>query len=188
MPHTWHDARLVEKTHYSFISIHMPHTWHDPTLECFSLWLANFNPHATYVAWLSIPPNTSSMILFQSTCHIRGMTLRGHSRSAPGHHFNPHATYVAWPPPVRQIRQAMTISIHMPHTWHDGICKIHFRSRFISIHMPHTWHDRASVRARLRSGYFNPHATYVAWPSGRACTVYAVNFNPHATYVAWQQN
>ena len=35
----------------------------------------------------------------------------------------------------------LTISIHMPHTWHDGVegqCLVVID---ISIHMPHTWHD-----------------------------------------------
>ena len=30
MPHTWHDAGVLEYTpKCSIISIHMPHTWHD---------------------------------------------------------------------------------------------------------------------------------------------------------------
>ncbi len=56
---------------------------------------------------------------FQSTCHIRGMTLRE----------------------ARQIQDSR-ISIHMPHTWHDAICMVGMSGRLsISIHMPHTWHD-----------------------------------------------
>ena len=80
--------------------------------------------------------------LFQSTCHIRGMTeLRARSIGA------------------------FIISIHMPHTWHDVVVFLltrtvvfqstcHIRGmtqpdvdfgilHFISIHMPHTWHDAA---------------------------------------------
>ena len=77
---------------------------------------------------------------FQSTCHIRGMTLLFNSATA-----------------------AEGISIHMPHTWHDTCCRtyaqtVRFQStchirgmthrllapadkHLISIHMPHTWHD-----------------------------------------------
>ena len=32
----------------------------------------------------------------------------------------------------------------------------------ISIHMPHTWHDATSGAKTRSTGYFNPHATYVA--------------------------
>ncbi len=86
----------------------------------------------------------SQFFQFQSTCHIRGMTL-DHLVVADS---------------------AAGISIHMPHTWHDGrssrkrstSCSFqstcHIRGMtaqrvilekctFISIHMPHTWHDDA---------------------------------------------
>ena len=57
------------------ISIHMPHTWHDPIAAVL----------------------TAKATIFQSTCHIRGMT-------------------------VGQCCFLLLrfISIHMPHTWHDG--------------------------------------------------------------------
>ena len=55
------------------ISIHMPHTWHDV--------------FARYI---------SAAALFQSTCHIRGMTIEKYD-----------------------LALACIISIHMPHTWHD---------------------------------------------------------------------
>ena len=56
------------------ISIHMPHTWHD-----------------VFAAQRLIV-----RMIFQSTCHIRGMT-------------------------AQEVldRVQMEISIHMPHTWHD---------------------------------------------------------------------
>ena len=73
MPHTWHDLVTKEDVPHTLISIHMPHTWHD-----------------------SIRPAARSLRdLFQSTCHIRGMTFP--TRRADRHldYFNPHATYVA---------------------------------------------------------------------------------------------
>ena len=32
----------------------------------------------------------------------------------------------------------------------------------ISIHMPHTWHDESLMRILVINDNFNPHATYVA--------------------------
>ena len=81
----------------------------------------------------------SKACIFQSTCHIRGMTLRTTAGD-----------------------DAVNISIHMPHTWHDNKLDRRAMDKFISIHMPHTWHD---ARDRTRSPSpldFNPHATYVA--------------------------
>ena len=37
-----------------------------------------------------------------------------------------------------------------------------FTKGAISIHMPHTWHDATSGAKTRSTGYFNPHATYVA--------------------------
>ena len=58
----------------AFISIHMPHTWHDTVIAAAVVVRAKF----------------------QSTCHIRGMTI-------------PHLLSAV----------LLRISIHMPHTWHD---------------------------------------------------------------------
>ena len=74
MPHTWHDVRRkLENCFAHNISIHMPHTCHDNTVGL---------SYGIYA-------------LFQSTCHIRGMTFMGHKSIATTTHFNPHATYVA---------------------------------------------------------------------------------------------
>ena len=78
MPHTWHDITPGTPQQPVIISIHMPHTWHD-TLSSFT---------------------TSMVSLFQSTCHIRGMTV--------------------W---TLRIFADKHISIHMPHTWHDAPIK-----------------------------------------------------------------
>ena len=56
----------------------------------------------------------------------------------------------------------LLISIHMPHTWHDVWRCDCGREIEISIHMPHTWHDPRALVQTQRTGYFNPHATYVA--------------------------
>ena len=231
MPHTWHDNNSVHLIHPPFvfqstchirgmtyallllhvqpwISIHMPHTWHD-IHEWNLLWLYlnfnphatyvawhltqnhnttihNFNPHATYVAWPSIKPLLDLLKIFQSTCHIRGMTGNTagsaqkkyisihmphtwHDPRVPWgcparSYFNPHATYVAWPL-SRSIWQSIArISIHMPHTWHDPSHTVTAVPLIISIHMPHTWHDFRNVRNDGKNMHFNPHATYVAWP------------------------
>ena len=69
-----HTGMLLHIRHR--ISIHMPHTWHDVP--------------ATLVDILEIS--------FQSTCHIRGMTVAG-----------------------GRYARKLTISIHMPHTWHDAV-------------------------------------------------------------------
>ena len=55
-----------------------------------------------------------------------------------------------------------SISIHMPHTWHDILLFQLVRPADISIHMPHTWHDVSPARQMPREFDFNPHATYVA--------------------------
>ena len=131
-------------------------------------------------------------LLFQSTCHIRGMTC-----------------ITPMPAPFRGI------SIHMPHTWHDlsippntssmilfqSTCHIrgmtrtafscasskqfqstcHIRgmtatycvtcaSKKISIHMPHTWHDVLSgghVGVK-RISIHMPHTWHDSGHGGRA--------------------
>ena len=82
----------------------MPHTWHDfKSLFRFA-----------------------SVRLFQSTCHIRGMTREGYRDMTDG-----------------------IISIHMPHTWHDRVCDSWRNGEIISIHMPHTWHDAHRFFVRI---------------------------------------
>ena len=76
---------------------------------------------------------------FQSTCHIRGMTRRGY-RGATCCVFQSTC----------HIR-GMTLSTTAIHLYFS-----------ISIHMPHTWHDKRMARHALHQFHFNPHATYVA--------------------------
>ena len=73
MPHTWHDLPPLLQPDGPFISIHMPHTWHD----------------TMYTG------SSNSTFPFQSTCHIRGMTLSDEAFNSAAENFNPHATYVA---------------------------------------------------------------------------------------------
>ena len=95
MPHTWHDVMQDNYTLQTEISIHMPHTWHDhqPDEAHRRVLISIHMPHTwhDYAAWADAVRK-----IFQSTCHIRGMT-----------HDEKHPDDVA------------TISIHMPHTWHD---------------------------------------------------------------------
>ena len=139
MPHTWHDGKQYLGQRDTVISIHMPHTWHD------------VNTFAFY----------SAIRKFQSTCHIRGMTIT---------EFFDHLGRV--------------ISIHMPHTWHDPTLVCPFFNFIISIHMPHTWHDVClqPCRARFRISIHMPHTWHDGLPL-RLCAL-RPNFNPHATYVA----
>ena len=54
MPHTWHDVACAVSIWAAIsISIHMPHTWHDTDGIT----------------------SAALMLSFQSTCHIRGMTV-----------------------------------------------------------------------------------------------------------------
>ena len=141
MPHTWHDLPSSSVVHpFRFISIHMPHTWHDRIMQ-----------NVTFVPFG-----------FQSTCHIRGMTVFMHSqmqmRTISIH--MPHTWH-----DLLATRQngVIIISIHMPHTWHDVFfCPAALIQALISIHMPHTWHDRYLLQYRTDCDNFNPHATYVA--------------------------
>ena len=105
----------------------MPHTWHD----------------------MSRIGILSRSRIFQSTCHIRGMThLLGHicvqlviSIHMPHtwHDFKAALFLVDFPP----------ISIHMPHTWHDDVIgRPNLSDESISIHMPHTWHDTEKERRK----------------------------------------
>ena len=125
---------------FEIISIHMPHTWHDGATR-------------TYAATEAV---------FQSTCHIRGMTslpgLRSYTTKISIH--MPHTWHDGSPCGPRRLH---AISIHMPHTWHDGRQVCTLRHQFdISIHMPHTWHDHIDTKKAPRLIDFNPHATYVA--------------------------
>ena len=59
--------------------------------------------------------------------------------------------------------KSVSISIHMPHTWHDANALVPpIMLISISIHMPHTWHDPSPPLMPSSPTYFNPHATYVA--------------------------
>ena len=66
------DAPALERL-VCTISIHMPHTWHDRTRKA----------------------GNEENVVFQSTCHIRGMTQRKDATIYFSNDFNPHATYVA---------------------------------------------------------------------------------------------
>ena len=144
------------------ISIHMPHTWHDTDTRC----------------------RSCTRKTFQSTCHIRGMTIRCRVLRAgkiisihmphTWHDHQQHALFVVGGISIHMphtwhdsaalpVCSPTAISIHMPHTWHDRRCARRGRSRpSISIHMPHTWHDQNQSRFLPPAFYFNPHATYVA--------------------------
>ena len=105
----------------------------------------------------------SAAALFQSTCHIRGMTGCPPDGSCTSH-ISIHMPHT-WHDDCRNsLNNGIDISIHMPHTWHDCLHGLKFRLLIaISIHMPHTWHDAiARVCASPCCIYFNPHATYVA--------------------------
>ena len=100
MPHTWHDAFVVVKAVVIVqISIHMPHTWHDifdAAKVNGRLAISIHMPHTWHDVLNEIPDFGEQ--LFQSTCHIRGMTKYG-----------------------KDVSDEDEISIHMPHTWHDRI-------------------------------------------------------------------
>ena len=145
------DDAFVSVKH--LISIHMPHTWHDlrRTTVDGSPCVFQSTCHIRGMTHLS-NCHRNKKILFQSTCHIRGMTDC-----------------------IESVKLVVKISIHMPHTWHDqvGNCPLHRECTFqstchirgmtlcactsavhnlISIHMPHTWHD--VVKLTLRRGLF----------------------------------
>ena len=106
---------------------------------------------------------------FQSTCHIRGMTI-SRTRRIVAYSFQSTCHIRGMTSRGRYHRPPAPISIHMPHTWHDyaawadAVRKIfqstcHIRGMThdekhpddvatISIHMPHTWHDHTSFRPR----------------------------------------
>ena len=79
-------------------------------------------------------------VLFQSTCHIRGMTSCAHGVSA---RLLFQSTCHIRGMTSAQHRSGLrnSISIHMPHTWHDWETEMAQAIKQISIHMPHTWHD-----------------------------------------------
>ena len=103
-------------------------------------------------------------LVFQSTCHMRGMTYYSLTHSL--------ASY---------------ISIHMPHAWHDPphLHRQNARRKFQS-----TCHMRGMTSIAVTEyrfiTYFNPHATCVAWLGRQHLTPHdEKDFNPHATCVAW---
>ena len=98
MPHTWHDSSQRLSCNPSRISIHMPHTWHDTKIRVVT-------PH-----WVQ----------FQSTCHIRGMTLITWNVSPPLMSFQSTCHIRGMTNVNRVCIDRNAISIHMPHTWHDG--------------------------------------------------------------------
>ena len=132
----------------------MPHTWHD---------VLHYH--------VNQPPH-----LFQSTCHIRGMTrwafssvhAQGISIHMPHtwHDFaQSSANFFAIPfqstchirgmtTAVCSNQHAQQISIHMPHTWHDPRFPLSGKERRISIHMPHTWHDTGTSSGIPHSSTF----------------------------------
>ena len=97
----------------------MPHTWHD--------------------GWLR--KKMYRIRLFQSTCHIRGMTRRSVSCALLVFPFQSTCHIRGMTELRARSIGAFVISIHMPHTWHDRAMLYGDWDVFISIHMPHTWHD-----------------------------------------------
>ena len=128
----------------------MPHTWHD----------------------MSRIGILSRSRIFQSTCHIRGMThLLGH------------------------ICVQLVISIHMPHTWHDDVIgRPNLSDESISIHMPHTWHDALDPR-KIRSSadisIHMPHTCHIRGMTNSGCSsILVLNISIHMPhtwhdYAAW---
>ena len=91
------------------ISIHMPHTWHD-------------------TMYYNRCRQTSR---FQSTCHIRGMTLTG---------------------VIRLWYMLFQSTCHIRGMTASN--RLRYRQTDISIHMPHTWHDCSPARLRCSSHLF----------------------------------
>ena len=135
MPHTWHDLFPQEIKNFLEISIHMPHTWHDPKGELTDIWIEisihmphtwhdapkpDYVPRGEFIS-IHMPHTWHDALpvrlllpdwLFQSTCHIRGMTL-----------------YCA------VLTACCQISIHMPHTWHDcGMAILKYRVEHFNPH------------------------------------------------------
>ena len=94
-------------------------------------------------------PRTEADVRFQSTCPLRGTTLRCGS------------TYDA--------RRA--ISIHVPLAGHDAPCPRKRGRRGISIHVPLAGHDPAHNYRPLGIKYFNPRAPCGARPGAQLQTV-----------------
>ena len=141
MPHTWHDTEVpVMLTLVKIISIHMPHTWHDLYIAC----------------------NAAARRLFQSTCHIRGMTVDvvRQLNTTRGFQSTCHIRGMTF---LRPSCYASCLFQSTCHIRGMTLRKLDPGTKFcISIHMPHTWHDPVRRADRRGRGNFNPHATYVA--------------------------
>ena len=145
-----------------YISIHMPHTWHDALRSGFRAVPAEFQSTCHIRGMTHRHPVGDGTGQFQSTCHIRGMTSG-----------------------KRGCWLVLTISIHMPHTWHDVLFFFLYPCDVISIHMPHTWHDICGLCIFTQTYLFQStcHIRGMTPDRARQSVVYD-NFNPHATYVA----
>ena len=184
MPHTWHDTLQQSLEDAVRISIHMPHTWHDASSTKSARSTKSFQS-TCHIRGMTIRTSATRLPrIFQSTCHIRGMTV--------------NATAVA---------ERLAISIHMPHTWHDHYGNMEPYDYYdISIHMPHTWHDAlpmrynrriefqstCHIRGMTRPARVKQHSNNISihmphtWHDrkARSLSQYVRHFNPHATYVA----
>ena len=96
MPHTWHDYAAWADAVRKIISIHMPHTWHDVTEKSSTVTGMLFQS-TCHIRGMTCRSVSSALLVFpfQSTCHIRGMTRPARAAAARHRDFNPHATYVA---------------------------------------------------------------------------------------------
>ena len=120
MPHTWHDAIcMVGMSGRLSISIHMPHTWHDARQTAGPMSISSFQSTCHIRGMTGCSAAEAGGSTFQSTCHIRGMTSAppySDSRKA----FQSTCHIRGMTASAVQARKNSVISIHMPHTWHDG--------------------------------------------------------------------
>ena len=141
MPHTWHDhVCRYQLIYIAVISIHMPHTWHDLTSAMLCTSVVSFQS-TCHIRGMTprTPATVAQRLLFQSTCNIRGMTA------------------------VVELQGLVDLfqsTCHIRGMTHQG--RIGVAQRMISIHMPHTWHDMLPAQLYNLHTDFNPHATYVA--------------------------
>ena len=140
MPHAGHDSMKSKPGAADRISIHMPHAGHDLRRSSATEQMWNFNPHAPCGAWHRFWTVDVRFRQFQSTCPMRGMTLRKFKKDVCG------------------IFQS-TCPMRGMTGENSTVCS----PVSISIHMPHAGHDVNGILSKVRDANFNPHAPCGAW-------------------------
>ena len=165
-----------------YISTHTPHARRDYLLFVFPFPFVHFNSHASCEAWPYLIDQDKSILRFQLTRLMRGVTsirtgllihsiISTHTPHARRdnsiitvilnvHNFNSHASCEAWLDKLYTWLYNIKISTHTPHARRDIKGWFSIKFSIISTHTPHARRDHSFSHLPLQSkiSTHTPHA------------------------------